>query len=93
MTSTASIRTTVHLEKTSRVRVHVAEEGLGLAHLTIATGDLTFGLAISGDALDALITDLTAIQANAKAAEPIVAAPVTVPRTRLDDVLDRIRVA
>lgn len=93
MTSTASIRTTVHLEKTSRVRVHVAEEGIGLAHLTIATGDLTFGLAISGDGLDSLIADLTAIQANAKAAEPLFMEPVTVPRTRLDDVLDRIRVA
>lgn len=93
MTAAASIRTTVHLQKTSRVRIHVAEEGTGLAHLTIATGDLTFGLALSGEGLDALITDLTAIQANAKAAEPLVPVVAHEPRTRLDDVLDRIRVA
>lgn len=92
MTSTASIRTTVHIEKTSRVRINVAEEGTGLAHMTIGTGDLTLAIALCGKPLDDLIEDLKAIQANAHASEPILVESLA-PRTRLDDVIDRIRVA
>lgn len=91
MTSTATVKTTVHMERNTRVRINVAEEGTGLAYVTLATGDLTFALAISGQALDTLIDDLTAIQANARAAEPLVLELQPAgPAHRLDDVIRRI---
>lgn len=69
MSTTAGLVTTVQLEKRTQVRVNVAEEGLGMAHLSIAADGLSMGLYLSGEHLAALISDLQTVQERAQAVE------------------------